>query len=204
VVQAVVNAVDVPVTVKVRTGWDANSITAVEFAQAAEKAGVSAIAVHARTAAQGFSGEPDWDIVRQVKQAVTRIPVIGNGEVRTADDARRMLIQTGCDGVMIGRGALGRPWVFHHVAHELHLGEHFPEPTPQEKAAMALRHARIAMQTTRARESHTVRELRGQLTKYALGVPGAARMRDQLVRAETLADIEAILAPVAEGILEVA
>lgn len=204
VVQAVVNAVDVPVTVKVRSGWDADTITAIEFAQAAEKAGVAAIAVHARTASQGFTGEPDWDIIRQVKQAVTRIPVIGNGDVRTADDARRMLEQTGCDGVMIGRGALGRPWIFHHIARTLRAGEVSPEPTPQEKAAMALRHAQLAVQTTRVNERHTVRELRGQLTKYALGVPGAARMRDQLVRAETLADIEATLIPVAEGRLEVA
>jgi nifR3 family TIM-barrel protein len=204
VVQAVVNAVDVPVTVKVRSGWDEHAITAIEFAQAAERAGVQAIAVHARTAAQGFTGDPDWDIIRQVKEAVTRIPVIGNGDVRTADDARRMLEQTGCDGVMIGRGALGRPWIFHHIAHALHMGEILPEPTPQEKAAMALRHAQLAVKTTRVHERHTVRELRGQLTKYALGVPGAARMRDQLVRAETLADIEATLAPYLEGVLEVA
>lgn len=204
VVQAVVNAVDVPVTVKVRSGWDPDTITAIEFAQAAERVGVQAIAVHARTASQGFSGDPDWDIIRQVKAAVTRIPVIGNGDVRTADDARRMLEQTGCDGVMIGRGALGRPWIFDHIAHALRTGEILPEPTPQEKAALTLRHAQLAVKTTRVHERHTVRELRGQLTKYALGVPGAARMRDQLVRAETLADIEATLSPYIEGVLEVA
>lgn len=199
VVQAVVGAVDVPVTVKVRTGWDAQSITAVEFAQAAEKAGVAAIAVHARTAVQGFQGEPDWDIIRQVKQAVTRIPVIGNGDVRTASDAARMLAQTGCDGVMIGRGALGRPWIFRHIAHALRTGEHLPEPSPAERAAVSLRHARLAVATTRIDERHAVRELRGQLTKYHLGIPGAARIRERLVRAETLADIEAILLPVIEG-----
>ena len=204
VVQAVVNAVDVPVTVKVRTGWDANNITAVEFAQAAEKAGVQAIAVHARTASQGFSGLPDWNIIRQVKEAVTSIPVIGNGDVRTADDARCMFEQTGCDGIMIGRGALGRPWIFRSIAHELRTDEALPEPTPQEKAAMALRHARISVESTRVNERYTVRELRGQLTKYALGIPGAARMRDQLVRAETLADIEAVLLPAIEGMPEVA
>jgi nifR3 family TIM-barrel protein len=202
VVSAIINAVDVPITVKIRSGWDENSITAVEFAQAAEKAGVAAIAVHARTAEQGFTGDPDWDIIRQVKAAVTRIPVIGNGDVRTADDARRMLEQTGCDGVMIGRGALGRPWIFHHIAHELRTGERLPQPTPQEKAAQALRHAQIAIQTTRTNERHTVRELRGQLTKYSLGVPGAARIRDQLVRCESLRDIEAVLKPIAEEALE--
>lgn len=204
VVQAVVNAVDVPVTVKVRTGWDAGSITAVEFAQAAERAGVTAIAVHARTAAQGFSGDPNWDIIRQVKEAVSRIPVFGNGDVRTGDDAARMLQETGCDGVMIGRGALGRPWIFHHIAHLLRTGERLPEPTPQEKAVMALRHARISVATTRTDEAYTVRELRGQITKYALGVPGAAKMRDQLVRAVSMADIEAVLCPIADGELEIA
>lgn len=199
VVSAVVNAVDVPVTVKVRTGWDAEHITAVEFAQAAESAGVQAIAVHARTAEQGFSGEPDWSIIRQVKEAVTRIPVIGNGDVTTPEDAARMLHETGCDGVMIGRGALGRPWIFRHVAHALRTGEILPQPTPQERAALCLRHARLTLETTRQDPAAAVRELRGQLTKYHLGVPGAARMRDQLVRAETLADIEAILLPVIEG-----
>lgn len=198
VVSAVVNAVDVPVTVKVRSGWDENEITAIEFAQAAEKVGVAAIAVHARTAAQGFSGEPNWDIIRQVKEAVTRIPVIGNGDVTTPEDAVRMLRQTGCDGVMIGRGALGRPWIFRHIAHAMRTGEVLPEPTAQERAALALRHARLTLERGKLPEAVAVRELRGQLTKYHLGIPGAAKMRDRLVRAETLADIEAILAPVLE------
>lgn len=199
VVSAIVNAVDVPVTVKVRTGWDAEHITAVEFAQAAENAGVQAIAVHARTAEQGFTGEPDWSIIRRVKEAVTRIPVIGNGDVTTPEHAARMLRETGCDGVMIGRGALGRPWIFNHVGHALRTGELLPQPTPQERATLCLRHARLTLETTRQDPAAAVRELRGQLTKYHLGVPGAARMRDQLVRAETLADIEAILLPVIEG-----
>src|SRR5689334_1005282 len=117
VVEAVVNAVPVPVTVKVRSGWDAEHLTAVEFARAAEKAGVKAIAVHARTAQQGFTGTANWDIIRQVKEAVQDMPVIGNGDVQTADNAIRMFTETGCDGVMIGRAALGNPWVFHHMAH---------------------------------------------------------------------------------------
>ncbi|MGQ9910398.1 MAG: tRNA dihydrouridine synthase DusB [Candidatus Flexifilum sp.] len=198
-VRAIVRAVNVPVTVKVRTGWDARSITAVEFARAAEAEGAQAIAVHARTAEQGFSGEPDWDIIRQVKEAVTRIPVIGNGDVTSAADAVAMLRQTGCDGVMIGRGALGRPWIFHHIAHALRTGEILPPPTPQERARLCLRHARLTLERGNLDPAIAVRELRGQLTKYHLGVPGAARLRDQLVRAETLADIEALLLPVIEG-----
>jgi tRNA-dihydrouridine synthase B len=194
VVEAVVNAVSVPVTVKVRSGWDAEHLTAVEFARSAENVGVQAIAVHARTAEQGFTGRADWDIIRQVKEVV-KIPVIGNGDVMNADDARRMFETTGCDAVMIGRAALGNPWIFRQIAHELRTGEKLPTPTPQERAEAALRHARITMQTTQFSERQAILELRGQITKYHLGIPGAARLRDQLVRAETLADVEAVLLP---------
>ncbi|HLY26817.1 MAG TPA: tRNA dihydrouridine synthase DusB [Aggregatilineales bacterium] len=195
VVEAVVNAVNVPVTVKVRSGWDRDHLTAVEFARAAESAGVRAIAVHARTASQGFTGEPDWDMIRQVKQAVKDIPVIGNGDVKTAADAARMFAETGCDAVMIGRAALGNPWVFRQIAHELRTGETLPGSTSSERAWAALRHARLMMETTLMPEIQAIRELRGQLTKYPIGMPGAAEMRASLVRAESLADIEAILEP---------
>ncbi len=197
VVEQIVRAVNVPVTVKVRTGWDPEHITAIEFARAAEQAGVQAIAVHARFASQGFTGTANWDIIRQVKETV-KIPVIGNGDVLDADDARRMFEQTGCDGVMLGRGALGRPWIFHHIAHALRTGETLPDLTPAERAAAALRHAQLTIETTLSDEKLAIRELRGQIVKYALGVPGAAAMRDALVRAETLADVEAILLPVLE------
>jgi nifR3 family TIM-barrel protein len=195
VVEAVVKAVNVPVTVKVRSGWDAEHITAVEFAKAAEKAGVKAIAVHARTAEQAFTGKADWDIIRQVKDAVSSIPVIGNGDVKSAEDARKMLVTTGCDGVMIGRAALGNPWIFRQIAHELRTGEKLPEPSAQERAAAAMRHARLTVERAMLSERQAVFELRGQLTKYHLGVPGAAALREQLVRAESIRDLEAIFAP---------
>jgi tRNA-dihydrouridine synthase B len=194
VVEAVVKAVNVPVTVKVRSGWDAEHLTAVEFARAAEQAGVKAIAVHARTAEQAFTGKADWDIIRQVKEAV-RIPVIGNGDVLNAADAARMLEQTGCDGVMIGRGALGNPSLFRQIAHELRSGEPLPPPTPRERAQTALRHAQLAVQYSLIGERATLYELRGQLSKYHLGVPGAASVREQLVRVETLADVERVFKP---------
>jgi nifR3 family TIM-barrel protein len=197
VVKAMVDAVDVPVTVKIRAGWEPGQMTAVEFAKAAEGVGVQAIAVHARYASQGFTGEPDWDIIRQVKEAVN-IPVMGNGDVTTADEAARMFRETGCDAIMIGRGALGKPWIFRHIRHALQTGEILPEPSPQEKAAYCLQHARLSLRTTNFEEIAAVRELRGQLTKYAFGIPGAAQLRDGLVRCESLADIEAILLPLVD------
>jgi nifR3 family TIM-barrel protein len=202
VVEAVVKAVNVPVTVKVRAGWEADHPTCIEFARAAENIGVQAIAVHARFATQGFQGEADWSWIARVKDAVKTIPVIGNGDVDTPQAAERMLRETGCDAVMIGRGALGNPWIFAQIWHYLQTGDHLPMPTPQEKAAAALRHAQLtveAAERTGMRVRQAILELRGQLTKYALGVPGAARIREGLVRAETLEDIENLLLPVIEG-----
>ncbi|MCA0456825.1 MAG: tRNA dihydrouridine synthase DusB [Chloroflexi bacterium] len=194
VVEAVVRAVDVPVTVKVRSGLDPEHITAIEFAKAAEQSGVKAIAVHGRTASQGFTGKANWDIIRQVKDAVS-IPVIGNGDVKNAEDAAQMLAETGCDGVMIGRAALGYPWLFHEIAHEIRTGEKLPAPSASKRAAIAIRHAQLSVESSTIGERQTIYELRGQLTKYHLGVPGAAAVREKLVFAETLADVEAILTP---------
>jgi len=197
VVEAVVKAVSVPVTVKVRAGWDAHNLTAVPFARSAENAGVQAIAVHGRTAAQGFTGKANWDIIRQVKETV-RIPVIGNGDVSTPEDTARMFEETGCDGVMIGRAALGNPWLFGKIAHYLRTGESLPDPTPVAMAAAALFHARLAVERSKIGERHTVLELRGQLTKYHLGTRYAAVLRQELVKVETLAQIEALYAPLVE------
>lgn len=194
VVKAVVKAVDVPVTVKIRSGFDPDTLTAVPFAKAAEQSGVRAIAVHARTASQGFTGLADWDVIRQVKEVVS-IPVVGNGDVQTTADARRMFEQTGCDAVMIGRAALGKPWIFRQIAEELQTGMPLPSPTSQEIAAIAVRHAQLTVQHTLVGERQAIFELRGQLTKYHLGAPGAAALRESLVRVQTLADVEAAFQP---------
>lgn len=138
IVKAVVEAVNVPVTVKIRSGWDENSINAVEIAKICEKAGASAITVHPRTRAQGYSGLANWDIIKQVKENVS-IPVIGNGDVKTGLDAKRMLLETGCDAVMIGRGLLGNPWLVKECMDCLN-GNEIKEVTKLEKLEMVLKH----------------------------------------------------------------
>jgi tRNA-dihydrouridine synthase B len=199
VVESVVNAVDVPVTVKFRSGWEPGQTTAIEFARAAEQVGAKAIAVHARYAKQGFQGDADWAIIRQVKETVTSIPVFGNGDVMNAQDARRMLELTGCDGVMIGRAAMGQPWIFRQIAHELNTGEMLPEPTRTERAAIALEHARRTFESMAGHPIKIALELRGQLSRYRLDETGSVAIRNQLVQVRSLDDIEAILLPLVES-----
>lgn len=194
VVEAVVKAVPVPVTVKVRTGVTAAKPTAVPFARLAEQAGAAAIAVHARTAEQGFTGLPDWDVIRQVREAVT-IPVLGNGDVTSAAEARRMVAQTGCHGVMIGRAALGQPWIFAEIA-----GLRSGEPSRSERARLALRHMELTRECVTLSERHAVLELRGQISRYRLDLPGDTKVRDQLVRVDTWAQTEAILQALIENV----
>lgn len=198
VVDAVVSAVDVPVTVKVRSGFEDGVITAVPFAKAAEQSGVKAVAVHARFAGQGHSGDADWDVIRQVKDAVQTMPVIGNGDVHSGEDALRMVQQTGCDGVMIGRGALGQPWIFSHIAHYLRTGETLPPPSRAERAALALKHARYTLEFANLPPKQAVLELRGQISKYKLDEPGSVKIRNQIVRVSTLDELEAILIPISK------
>lgn len=190
VVKAVVDAVpEVPVTVKVRSGWDSKEVTAVRFARAAVDLGVKAVTVHARFASQGFSGVADWSIIGQVKEAVgDAIPVIGNGDIETPQDARRMLDETGCDGVMIGRAAMGNPWLLARIGLYLETGALLPDPTVEERLTVAREHA--VLQVAQQGETIGCRELRGLLGHYFKGVPGATRLRESLVKATTLAEIE--------------
>ncbi|MCA9790818.1 MAG: tRNA dihydrouridine synthase DusB [Candidatus Eremiobacteraeota bacterium] len=199
VVEAVVKAVEVPVTVKVRSGWHDGKDTAVDFAVAAEQLGVAAVTVHARTAEQGFTGEADWSVIGRVKQAVSRIPVIGNGDVTDSAELAQMFLQTGCDGVMIGRAALGRPWIFGHLLQGLQ-GRQPPEPDLAERARMAIRQAELTLETTPLPEQVALREMRGQLSRYRLDAPGQSQVRDRLVRADSLAEIRAILEPLTLGV----
>lgn len=193
VVDAVVKAVNVPVTVKVRSGFEDGVVTAVPFAKVAEEVGAQAVAVHARFAKQGHSGNADWDIIRDVKQVTTQMPIIGNGDVRSGVDALRMLEQTGCDGVMIGRAALGRPWIFKHIAHYLQTGEILSEPIRAERARIALRHAQLTLETTYLPEKTAILELRGQISKYRLDEDGSVKIRNRIVRIESYTELESIL-----------
>ena len=181
-VSAVVQAVNKPVTVKMRMGWDEKHIYAVENAQAAERAGAQAIALHGRTRQQMYTGKANWDIIRQVKEAVN-IPVIGNGDVKTPQDAKRMLETTGCDAVMIGRAALGNPWMLYRTVHYLTHGELLPEPTLQEKIEIALLHMDrlIALKG----EDVAIREMRKHASWYVKGMRGASRIKDEVNRQTT-------------------
>jgi putative TIM-barrel protein, nifR3 family len=177
-VSAVVDAVDKPVTVKMRIGWDDEHIYAVENAQAVERAGGKAVSVHGRTREQLYTGKANWDIIKEVKEAVS-IPVIGNGDVFSPEDARRMLEQTGVDGVMIGRGALGNPWMLYRTIQYLTTGELLGDPTPRERMEVAILHMDrlIALRS----ESVAVREMRKHLAWYLKGLPGAARVKDVIM-----------------------
>ena len=196
VVEAVVNAVDVPVTVKVRSGFEDGVITAIPFAKAAEEVGVKAIAVHARFAGQGHQGDVDWDVIRDVKQTVDTMPVIGNGDVREPEDAKRMMEATSADAVMVGRGALGRPWIFKQIAHYLRTGEKLPDPPRSERARIALRYAHLNFDYAAIPDKAVCLQMRKQLSKYALDDEGSVLIRNKLVRVESIEDIEAILKPI--------
>lgn len=198
VVEAVVKAVDVPVTVKVRSGFEDGIVTAIPFAKAAEECGAKAVAVHARFAGQGHSGLADWDVIRAVKNTTSTMSIIGNGDIHSGEDARRMFEQTGCDAVMVGRAALGQPWIFKQIAHYLRTGMVLSEPSRAERAKIALRHAQLTLETTYLREQSAVIELRGQISKYKLDETASVRVRNQIVRIESYQELEAILMPIIE------
>lgn len=183
VMTAMVKAVKKPVTVKFRKGFNDLSVNAVEFAKMAESCGVAAVAVHGRTREQYYSGKADWDIIRQVKEAV-RIPVIGNGDIFTPEAAGRMLKETGCDGIMVARGAKGNPWLFGRINHYLDTGEVLPGPSMAEIKAMILRHGRMLVRFKG--EGVAMREMRGHMAWYTKGMPHSATLRNEINQVETL------------------
>ena len=190
IVSAMVKAIDKPVTVKIRKGFDDSCINAVEIAKIIEEAGAAAVAVHGRTREQYYSGQADWDIIRQVKEAV-KIPVIGNGDVFTPEDAKRMLEETGCDGIMVGRGAKGNPWIFKRITHYLETGELLPGPTLMEVRDMILRHGK--MLTEYKGEMTAMREMRSHMAWYTQGMRNSAALRCEINQVETLEGLAELL-----------
>ena len=186
IMAAVVGASKVPVLVKMRLGWDAKSIVAVDIAQAAEAAGISAVTVHARTKTQGFSGHADWGMIKVVKKAV-RIPVIGNGDVRSGQDAKRMMDETGCDGVMIGRAIQGYPWIFREARQYLETGLAPANPSHEERQAIMLRHLNDMVNLIG--ENVGVREMRKHLCWYTKGLHGAAEFRTTINHLTTVQEV---------------
>ncbi len=191
ILSALVRKVKKPVTVKIRKGFDEDQVNAVEIARIAEYCGVAAVAVHGRTRQQFYSGKADWDIIRQVKEAV-RIPVIGNGDIFTPEHAAQMLKEAGCDGLMLARGAQGNPWLFARIQHYLLTGEMLPGPDRREISRMILRHAR--MQTEWKGELLGMKEMRKHIAWYTAGLPHSATVRRMCNTIESLADLEELLA----------
>ncbi|MBP3544530.1 MAG: tRNA dihydrouridine synthase DusB [Lachnospiraceae bacterium] len=190
IVAAMVKAVKKPVTVKFRKGFTEDTVNAVEFAKQLEQAGAAAIAVHGRTRQQYYSGKADWDIIRQVKEAVS-IPVIGNGDIVSPESAKAILEQTGCDGLMVGRGVRGNPWLFSQIRDYLETGSYEAAPTAQEVKEMILRHGQLQLKYKG--EYTGIREMRKHVAWYTAGYPNSASLRNDVNSVETFKELERLM-----------
>lgn len=190
IIEKTVKAIKKPVTVKIRKGFDEEHVNAVELAHIAQESGAAAVAVHGRTREQYYAGSADWDIIRQVKEAV-RIPVIGNGDVVDGPSAKRMLEETGCDGVMIGRAVRGNPWLIGQIRTYLETGENPERPSAKEVREMILEHA--ALQLACKGEYIGVREMRKHVSWYTTGYPHSAKIRQRINEVETMEELEKVM-----------
>ncbi len=190
IIKAVVDNTHTPITVKIRSGWDDKHINAVEVALMIEKAGASAITVHPRTRAQGYSGISNWDIIKQVKEKV-KIPVIGNGDIKTIYDAKKMLNETHCDAVMIGRAALGNPWIFNEIYEYIEHNKIIPKPTNKERVEMALKHFNLLLETEI--EKKAILEMRSNICYYIKGLPNNLEIKKQIFKLNKKEEIITIL-----------
>lgn len=191
VIKAVVKATHLPVTVKIRSGWNESTLSYCEVAKAAENAGAAAITLHPRTREQFFKAHSNWEHIRQIKSLVS-IPVIGNGDVKTAEDARQMFEETGCDGIMIGRGAMGNPWIFQQIKHYLTNGEHLLKPDWSKVLATVVRHFQLMIQSEGVHRG--VLKMRRHACWYIKGYPGAAKLRQRFMSMRIPEDFCAIMA----------
>jgi len=193
VAASIVKAVaPLPVTAKIRIGWDRANINAVTTSRILEDSGIQAIAVHGRTKEQGYSGEADWDVIGQVVQAV-KVPVIGNGDITSAADVQRRRDQTGVAGVMIGRGAMSAPWIFHEIKHTLATGEALPPLALAEQWAFIRRHCELVI-AAEGSEPHAMASMRSRLMAYSRGMPEAKRLRERFSKVVSLAQLDEIIA----------
>lgn len=190
IVKSVVESVPIPVTVKIRSGWDQNHINAVEIAKVVEQAGAKAIAIHARTRSQGYSGKADWNIIKQVKENVT-IPVIGNGDILSCYDAKRMLDETGCDAVMIGRGVLGNPWLIRECVEYLETGKEPAFISFTEKMNMMLHHLELLCETKP--EKLAVLEMRSHAAWYLKGIPGTNELKTKIFKTNKADELKELI-----------
>ena len=190
IVKAVVDCVPCPVTVKIRSGWDEKSINAKEVAKICEESGASAITIHPRTRSQGYEGKADWNIIKEVKESVN-IPVIGNGDIKTMDDAKRMIDETGCDAVMIGRGALGNPYLFKQVVHYLSTGEKLEDLTPKEKIDLTIKHLNYLSEIKP--EKVAVLEMRTHAAWYIKGLKESKEIKLKIFKCEAKEELLKIL-----------